>query len=110
MKYAALTVSLVVACAANAAWPERPVTLVVPFTAGGITDVVARLTAEQLQTAFRQPFLVENQPGGAGVIAAERIAKARPDGYLLLFTPIFQITMAPSRTPWASTRSGILSR
>jgi len=95
MKYSALAVSLVVACAANAAWPERPVTMVVPFTAGGITDVVARLTAEQLQTAFRQPFLVENQPGGAGVIAAERIAKARPDGYLLLFTPIFQITMAP---------------
>ena len=83
------------ATVAHAAWPERPVTLVVPFAAGGITDVLARLTAERLQTAFKQPFIVENQPGGAGIIAADRIAKAQPDGYTLLFTPIFQITMAP---------------
>jgi tripartite-type tricarboxylate transporter receptor subunit TctC len=76
-------------------YPVRPVTLVVPFSAGGITDVVARLTAGQLQTSLKQPFLVENQPGGAGILAANRVAKAAPDGYLLLFTPIFQITMAP---------------
>ena len=83
------------ATVAHAAWPERPVTLVVPFAAGGIADVLARLTAERLQTAFKQPFLVENQPGGAGIIAADRVAKAQPDGYTLLFTPIFQVTMAP---------------
>jgi tripartite-type tricarboxylate transporter receptor subunit TctC len=77
------------------AWPERPVTVVVPFAAGGISDVLARLTAEQLQSSFKQPFVVENQPGGAGVLAASRVAKAVPDGYLLLFTPIFQVTMAP---------------
>src|ERR1700734_942222 len=76
-------------------YPVRPGTLVVPFAAGGITDVVARLTAGQLQTSLKQPFLVENQPGGAGILAANRVAKATPDGYLLLFTPIFQITMAP---------------
>jgi tripartite-type tricarboxylate transporter receptor subunit TctC len=76
-------------------WPERPVTLVTPFAAGGINDLLARLTAEQLQASLQQPFLVENQPGGAGVLAASRVAKAVPDGYLLLFTPIFQITMAP---------------
>jgi tripartite-type tricarboxylate transporter receptor subunit TctC len=80
---------------ANAAWPERPVTVMVPFTAGGITDVLARLVSERLQDALKQPFVVENVPGAAGIIAAERVLRAPPDGYTLLFTPIFQITMAP---------------
>jgi tripartite-type tricarboxylate transporter receptor subunit TctC len=83
------------AAAAQAAWPERPVTLLVPFTAGGITDVLARTLADRLQTALHQPFVVENLPGGAGVVAAERTLRAQPDGHTLLFTPIFQITMAP---------------
>lgn len=81
--------------AAHAAWPERQVVIVVPFAAGGITDVLARTIAERLQSALKQPFIVENQTGAAGVIAAERVAKSQPDGYTLLFTPIFQITMAP---------------
>jgi tripartite-type tricarboxylate transporter receptor subunit TctC len=90
-------VAAVLVCggAAQAAWPERPVTIVVPFTAGGITDVLARATAERLQTTLKQPFIVENLPGGAGVLAADHVLRARPDGYTLLFTPIFQITMAP---------------
>src|SRR5262249_48210369 len=54
-----------------------------------------RLAAERLQTAFRQTFIVENQGGGSGIIAAERVVRARPDGYTLVATPIFQITMAP---------------
>ncbi len=85
------------ACAgvAQAAWPERTVTFVVPFTAGGITDVLARAIAERLQTTLKQPFIVENLPGGAGVLAADKVLRATPDGYTLLFTPIFQITMAP---------------
>jgi tripartite-type tricarboxylate transporter receptor subunit TctC len=86
---------LLCAGAAQAAWPERPVTLVVPFTAGGITDVLARTLAERLQTGLKQPFIVENLPGGAGVLSAEKVLRAPPDGYTLLFTPIFQITMAP---------------
>jgi tripartite-type tricarboxylate transporter receptor subunit TctC len=87
--------SMLLATAAKAAWPERTVTLVVPFAAGGITDVLARLTAERLQGAFNRTFIVENQPGAAGVVAAERVVKSQPDGHTLLFTPIFQITMAP---------------
>jgi tripartite-type tricarboxylate transporter receptor subunit TctC len=86
---------VMLATAAQAAWPERPVTMLVPFTAGGITDVLARLAAERLRDALKQPFIVENMPGAAGIIAAERVLKAPPDGYTLLFTPIFQITMAP---------------
>jgi tripartite-type tricarboxylate transporter receptor subunit TctC len=95
---ALVALSVVLATAAQAAWPERPVTVVVPFTAGGITDVLARLMSERLREALKQPFIVENAPGAAGVIAAERVLKAAPDGYTLLFTPIFQITMAPYTT------------
>lgn len=92
---AVLATCLTVAGAAQAAWPERTVTFVVPFTAGGITDVLARAIAERLQAALKQPFIVENLPGGAGVLAADKVLRATPDGYTLLFTPIFQITMAP---------------
>jgi tripartite-type tricarboxylate transporter receptor subunit TctC len=80
---------------AQAAWPERPVTLVVPFAAGGITDVVARLAAERLQNSFKQNFVVENRVGAAGVIATEHVARAAPDGYTLLYSSISQIAIAP---------------
>jgi len=83
------------ASAAQAAWPERPVQVLVPFAAGGITDVIARVMAERLQTSFKQPFVVENEPGAAGVIAAHRLARATPDGYTLMSAPVFQITIAP---------------
>jgi tripartite-type tricarboxylate transporter receptor subunit TctC len=81
--------------AAQAAWPERPVQVLVPFAAGGITDVIARVAAERLQTAFKQPFVVENDPGAAGILAAQRLARATPDGYTLMSCPVFQITIAP---------------
>jgi tripartite-type tricarboxylate transporter receptor subunit TctC len=83
------------ASAAQAAWPERTVQVVVPFAAGGITDVVARIAAERLQSAFKQPFVVENEPGAAGVLAAQRLARARPDGYMLMSCPVSQITISP---------------
>jgi tripartite-type tricarboxylate transporter receptor subunit TctC len=65
----------------------------VPFAAGGITDILARLTAERLQKELKRPFIVENAVGAAGLVAADRVLKAPPDGHTLLFTPIFQITM-----------------
>ena len=80
---------------AQAAWPERPVHVVVPFAAGGITDVVARIMADRLQTAFKQPFVVENEPGAAGTLAAAKLARARPDGYTLMSCPVSQITITP---------------
>ncbi|HEY4919070.1 MAG TPA: tripartite tricarboxylate transporter substrate binding protein [Xanthobacteraceae bacterium] len=92
---AIVAAALALAAPAQAAWPERPVTIIVPFTAGGITDLLARALAERLQAALKEPFLVEDLPGGAGVVAADHVLRAQPDGYTLLFTPIFQITMAP---------------
>ena len=72
------------AAAAEAAWPQRPVTLVVPFPPGGSNDVVARLMAQQLGASLGQPFVVENRPGANGNIGAGQVARAAADGYTLL--------------------------
>lgn len=91
----ALALAVLGASGAQAGWPERPVQVLVPFAAGGITDVIARVVAQRLQTSFKQPFVVENEPGAAGVIASQRLARATPDGYTLMSCPVFQITIAP---------------
>ena len=65
-------------------WPTRPITLVVPFTAGGTSDVIARLLAEGLRAQLGQPVLVENIGGAGGMVGASRVAKSPPDGYTLV--------------------------
>ncbi|TMJ27295.1 MAG: tripartite tricarboxylate transporter substrate binding protein [Alphaproteobacteria bacterium] len=72
--------------AARAEYPERPIRMIVPFPAGGVTDVVARLTAERLSADLGQQVIVDNKAGAGGVIASEIVAKAAPDGYTILFT------------------------
>lgn len=66
------------------AWPSKPVTLVVPFPAGGTTDVLARALAERLQPALGQPVIVESKPGAGATLGADLVAKARADGHTLL--------------------------
>lgn len=66
------------------AFPDKPVTLVVPFPAGGTTDVLARALAEKLQVALGQPVIVESKPGAGATLGADLVAKARPDGHTLL--------------------------
>ncbi|CAM3717128.1 Bug family tripartite tricarboxylate transporter substrate binding protein [Bordetella tumulicola] len=70
---------------ANAAqaYPEKPITLVIPYTAGGITDVSGRLVAKKLSERLGQPIIVDNRPGAGGAIGAEYAARAKPDGYTL---------------------------
>lgn len=75
----------VAAAPSYAAWPERPITLIVPFTAGGSTDVLARLLGKAMQTTLGQTIIVENRVGAAGSIGAQYVAKAAPDGYTLVF-------------------------
>jgi len=74
--------------AAQAAYPERPVRIVVGFSAGGSTDVVARILAKELSEELGQSFVVENKPGGGSNIAASEVARAKPDGYTLLMVAV----------------------
>ena len=70
--------------AVAADYPTRPVNLIVAFTPGGPSDVLARIVGRQLEKILGQPFVIDNRPGGAGNIAAETVAHAAPDGYTLL--------------------------
>jgi tripartite-type tricarboxylate transporter receptor subunit TctC len=80
---------------AQSNYPSRLISIVVPFAAGGPTDVVARLIAQSMSTALKQQVIVENTLGAGGTIAAARVARAAPDGYTLLLHHIGQST-APS--------------
>src|SRR5262245_7930223 len=75
------------------AWPDRPVKIIVPYAAGGGTDVLARVLADRLSDAFGQRFIVENRPGAGGMIGAETIARSAPDGYALLVSSPAEIAI-----------------
>jgi tripartite-type tricarboxylate transporter receptor subunit TctC len=78
-----------------AEWPARPITVIVPFAAGGNTDTVARILAQYLYDKLGQLILIENRGGASGAIAAETVARAKPDGYTLLFGSTPQISVVP---------------
>ena len=69
---------------AQTAWPNKPVRIIVPFAAGGTTDILARAMAPELTKAFGQSFIVENRAGAGGNIGADLVAKSPPDGYIIL--------------------------
>jgi tripartite-type tricarboxylate transporter receptor subunit TctC len=70
------------------AYPSQPIKIIVPFTAGGTTDILARTIGQKLSEAWRQPVIVENRPGAGGNIGADVVAKAKPDGYTILMGTI----------------------
>src|SRR6187455_3852038 len=76
-------------------WPTRPVTVVVPFAAGGNTDMMARLGAQHLSAKFGQTFVVENRPSAGGALGTGQVAAAAPDGYTLLFSASANINLTP---------------
>jgi tripartite-type tricarboxylate transporter receptor subunit TctC len=79
-------------------WPQRPVKIIVPFAAGGNTDVIARMVAQRLGEAFGQQFVVENRPGASGTRAAEAVARSPADGYTLFVTAVSVIAIVPAMT------------
>src|SRR4051794_16650520 len=80
----AVLAALLAATAHAEGYPDKPVHVIVPFTPGSATDVVARAVAQALSTRMGQPFVIENKPGAGGTIGAGQAAKAAPDGYTLL--------------------------
>ena len=68
-----------------AAWPERPIRMVVPYSAGGGADNTARIVAQRMGEILGQSVVIENKPGAGGVIGADSVAKALPDGYTVLY-------------------------
>ena len=84
---------------AQTGWPTKPVRIVVPFAAGGTTDLLARAIAPELQRAFGQPFVVDNKPGAGGNSGAAEVAKSSPDGLTLLMGTVGTHAINPSLYP-----------
>ncbi len=90
------TVALFSSNALAQAWPAKPVTIVSPFPAGGITDLLCRIVGAELAKIFGQPVLVENRLGAGGAIAMQVVAKAAPDGYTLVMGGSAVSTVVPA--------------
>jgi tripartite-type tricarboxylate transporter receptor subunit TctC len=91
--------------AQDAAWPNKPVKIIVPYAPGGASDIIARPWADKLSQAFGQQFVIDNRGGAGGMIGTEAAAKSAPDGYTLLMTPNGPLTIIPSlrKTPYDAT-------
>jgi tripartite-type tricarboxylate transporter receptor subunit TctC len=98
-----MALGVLAACAAAAGhaqgadtYPDKPVTLVVPTAAAGGTDTIARLIADALSKAMKQPFIIDNRPGANGILGTDLVARGTPDGYRLLFTYAAAMVVNPS--------------
>jgi tripartite-type tricarboxylate transporter receptor subunit TctC len=84
LKLAAAALACVTALDAAAEWPDKPIHVIVPFTAGSGTDIVARTLGESMSKTLGKPIIIENRPGAGGTLGAAVVAKSAPDGYTLL--------------------------
>jgi len=104
---------LLLACAAPALaqYPSKPVRIVVPYSAGGGTDIVARAVGQKLSDKWHQSVIVDNRVGANGIIGADAVAKAPADGYtLLMATPAEGFRPIPTSTPTSRTTPSAISR
>jgi tripartite-type tricarboxylate transporter receptor subunit TctC len=101
------TAALAFAAGAQSAWPDKTVTIVVPFPAGGSTDTVARALATEMQAKLGQTFLVDNRPGATGTIGAGLVKRAPADGHTLLVSSLGAFVVAPhllATVPYDATK------
>src|SRR5688572_15383846 len=103
---AALFAAVAGAGAAEAPYPQRPIRLIIPQATGGGSDTIGRYVAMRLSDALGQPFVVDNRPGAAGMLGAELVKQATPDGYTLLLCAIDTITapIVSRRAPFDAIR------
>jgi tripartite-type tricarboxylate transporter receptor subunit TctC len=99
IRAAALAAMLPWGAHAQSAFPGRPVTAVVPFAAGGVTDIMTRSLSQEFQSITGQPLVVMNKPGGTGIIAAQFVKSAPHDGYTLLIGTGSQMSVLPALKP-----------
>jgi tripartite-type tricarboxylate transporter receptor subunit TctC len=90
---------IVAAPAAGQEWPARPVRIVNTFAPGGAADILARIIADNLSSAFKQQFFVETRAGAGGVIGVQTVANAEPDGYNFVITTLSLTIIAPFINP-----------
>lgn len=93
--FALVSLALTTSLAKAEDWPTRPVTFVVPFAAGGITDTVARRMATVMTEKLGQPVVVENRPGAGGIVGTESVANAKPDGYTIIYSSCGPMSILP---------------
>ena len=79
-----------------ATFPSKPIKIVVPFPAGGTSDVLARLIGQKMTEAWGQPVLIDNKPGSSGNLGADLVAKAAPDGHTLVLMDVGNLVISPA--------------
>jgi tripartite-type tricarboxylate transporter receptor subunit TctC len=77
-------------------YPQRPVTFICPFPAGGGTDILTRMLAQELQDKLKKPFVVDNRPGAGTIVAAQATARAAPDGHTIFLAPVTTLAIGPN--------------
>jgi len=95
-RFAAFLLSLVATFACAQSWPTKPIRIIVPYPAGGTSDILARALSPGLQAALGQPIVVENKAGATGNLGADYVAKSAPDGHTLLLADIGSLAISPS--------------